>query len=191
MTYEEYRRSPEEFARYDIVDGWKIYRVYGEQELANPTRYHQMVLQRIARFLEDYTVQTGSGEVIIAPCDVLIRHTPLRCRQPDILYMSQERWAQNPSIESAEPLSPAPELVIEILSSSDTATVLQAKLSDYAQVEVRECWLISLTDKTVEIREREENFFHTVSQLGQEQILTSSLLPGLQIPVAQIFPTTK
>ena len=25
MTYEEYMSGPEEMARYDIIDGWKIY----------------------------------------------------------------------------------------------------------------------------------------------------------------------
>ena len=30
MTYEEYVSGLEEMARYDIIDGWKVYRRYGE-----------------------------------------------------------------------------------------------------------------------------------------------------------------
>ena len=34
MTYEEYMAGPEEMARYDIIDGWKVYRLYGVKQTA-------------------------------------------------------------------------------------------------------------------------------------------------------------
>ena len=43
MTYEEYLRSPEERARYDILEGYKVYRRYGKEEMASPTRQHQNI----------------------------------------------------------------------------------------------------------------------------------------------------
>ncbi len=43
MTYEEYLASPEEMRRYDILDGWKVYRLYGAKQLPNPTVEHQEI----------------------------------------------------------------------------------------------------------------------------------------------------
>ena len=49
MTYEEYISSPEEMARYDILIGWKVYRLYGDNLVPSPTRRHQRILGRLLR----------------------------------------------------------------------------------------------------------------------------------------------
>ena len=151
MTYEEYISGPEEMARYDILDGWKVYRLYGDNLVPSPTRRHQRILGRILRRLQDYEEQTKRGEAIAAPCDVEITYQPLKCRQPDLLFISRERLAQNAPSDVYDPLAPAPELVVEIVSASDTASVLAAKLSDYQAVDVQEVWIVRPDTQTVEV----------------------------------------
>jgi Uma2 family endonuclease len=113
--------------RYDILDGWKVYRRYGQNQLTNPTIRHQRVQSRIARALEQYEAASGCGLTIAAPCDVLIRALPTtRTRQPDVLFISRERLGER-DLEDPAPLSPAPELVVEIVSPSDRPAVLAAK----------------------------------------------------------------
>ena len=93
MTYEEYMAGPEEMARYDIIDGWKVYRPYGVKQLTNPTRQHQRISGRLLRHFQDFEAQASRGQVIGAPCDVQITNRPLRNRQPDLLFISNERLA--------------------------------------------------------------------------------------------------
>lgn len=113
LTYEAYLAEGEVFRRYDILDGVR--------HMTNPTRRHQRILIHLTRLLGTYEGVNGLGEVLVAPCDLLITRVPLRTRQPDVLFISHERLAQCPPPTDAAPLEVGPELVVEILSPSETA----------------------------------------------------------------------
>ncbi len=184
MTYEEYISGPEEMARYDILDGWKVYRLYGDKLLPSPTRQHQRIAGRLLRLFQNYEAAFALGEAIIAPCDVEVTYQPLRSRQPDLLFISRERLAQNAPSDEYAPLSPAPELVVEIVSPSDTASVLAAKMADYLAVEVRELWLVRSEAQTVEVVTLGEG---TSRVFGRGEVATSREFAELTAPVDAIF----
>lgn len=187
MTYEEYLASPEEMARYDILDGWKVYRLYGEQKSPNPARDHQNVLLKLARCMDDWAEATRQAQIVVAPCDVAITSRPLHTRQPDILLISSERLAQNPPPSAPAPLSPAPELVVEILSPSDKPTVLAAKIADYHTVDVREVWVVRTEVNTIEVVRLSVDEIETVVTYGAGETVTSIAFPGLTVRVDSIF----
>ncbi len=187
MTYEEYISGPEEMARYDILDGWKVYRLYGDNLLPSPTRRHQRILGRLLRRFQDYEQASGRGEAVIAPCDVEITYQPLRSRQPDLLFISRERLGQNAPSDEYAPLSPAPELVVEIVSPSDTASVLAAKVADYRAVDVREVWIVRSGDQTVEVMRLSAEQGDSANVYGQGDTAASRVFPGLLVPVGNIF----
>lgn len=187
MTYEEYISGPEEMARYDILDGWKVYRLYGDNLLPCPTRRHQRTLARLLRRFQDYEEAAGGGEAIIAPCDVEITYQPLRSRQPDLLFISRERLEQNAPSDEYAPLSPAPELVVEIVSPSDTASVLAAKIADYRTVDVQEVWIIRSGDQAVEVMRLPTGQAETTDIYRQDDSAVSHVFPGLAVPVGSIF----
>jgi len=184
MTYEEYIASPEEMARYDILDGWKVYRLYGDSLVPSPTRRHQRILGRLLRCLQDYETQTRRGEVISAPCDVQITYQPLKSRQPDLLFISHERLAQNAPSDEYSQLSPAPELVVEIISPSDTAAVLARKLADYESVDVREIWLVRPETEQIEVSSLTDDESYI---FGIGETASSNTFAGLTVPVGDIF----
>jgi len=184
MTYEEYISGPEEMARYDILDGWKVYRLYGDNLVPSPTRRHQRILGRLLRRLQDYETQTSRGEAIAAPCDVEITYQPLKCRQPDLLFISQERLEQNAPSDEYDPLAPAPELVVEIVSASDTKSALAAKIDDYQAVQVQEVWIVRPEAQTVEVltlATGSSNIF------GAGMMAASAIFDGLSVSVDAIF----
>ena len=187
MTYEEYVSGPEEMARYDIIDGWKVYRLYGDNLVPSPTRKHQRLLGRLLRRFQDYETQSQRGEAIIAPCDVEITYQPLKCRQPDLLFISRERLEQNAPSDEYDPLSPAPEIVVEIVSPSDTASVLAAKIRDYQSVNVLEVWIVRPEAQTVEVRQLslEADEASSIYELGETA--QSQIFAGLSVPVSGIF----
>lgn len=190
MTYEEYLASPEEMARYDIIDGYKVYRLYGPENdrMTNPTRKHQRIQGRLFRRFLAYEEEAKAGQVIQAPCDVFITGTPrIRARQPDILFISQERLFLNPSEDIAHPLDPAPELVVEILSPADRLSVLAAKIADYRSVDVKEIWLAHSGSRTVEVIALSEEEIKTVATYSAGQIVESRVFPGQIAAVDDIF----
>src|SRR5437588_11069751 len=128
LTYEQYMAEPEIRKRYDIIDGVRIF-------MTNPTIAHQKVAGRIYIRLAAWQEISQAGEVIQAPCDVLIQRSPLRTRQPDVLVISHGRLG-NRNLNDPSPLEPAPELVAEVLSPSDTQRMLDDKLADYRRVTV-------------------------------------------------------
>jgi Uma2 family endonuclease len=180
LTYEEYLAEGEVMARYDIIDGVR-------EPLTNPTRRHQRSLRRVARLLEDYEAETGSGQVLVAPIDVLISRRPLRTRQPDVLFISNERLALNPPETDAAPLLVAPELVVEILSPTETRRSRAAKLADYAAVDVRECWIIDPAAETVEVLRLSAGGPETVAAFGRGAVLRSEYLADFHRSVDRIF----
>ncbi|GAB4451640.1 MAG: Uma2 family endonuclease [Armatimonadaceae bacterium] len=187
LTYAEYLAFPEETARYDILDGWKQYRLYGEPPLPNPTREHQEILLNLAEAFRRYQRSTQNGKTIVAPCDVEIQRVPLRTRQPDLLYISTATLEANLPADNPAPLNPAPELVVEILSPSDTETVLESKLADYARAGVRECWLVRSETQTVAILQRTDARFEPVGQFSLGETAASLVFDGLTVAVQDIF----
>jgi Uma2 family endonuclease len=114
--------------------------------------------------------------------DVIIQREPLRTRQPDLLFVSNEHT----SILGDQVDGP-PDLVAEILSPSNTRSDLEEKLADYATLGVQECWLVSPEAGSVEVLVLTDETWvrQTISGLGDW--VQSQVLPELNLEVAQLF----
>ena len=179
LTYEQYLNEGVIKLRYDILDGVRI--------VSNPTSRHQDILLNLGEAFRDYQRKQKTGRVQIAPRDVLIWRAPLRTRQPDVLFISMTRLAQNPPSTDPAPISPAPELVVEILSPSDTKKVLAAKIADYQSVNVLECWVVSLRARTVEVLSLTAEEVESVRVYDETETVQSVQFPDLQVAVADIL----
>jgi Uma2 family endonuclease len=180
LTYEAYLAEGEVMKRYDILDGLRIY-------MTNPTRRHQRFLRAIARRLEDFETQYGRGLCLVAPQDVLIRRSPLRTRQPDVLFISHEQLAKCAPETDQQPLLAAPELVVEILSPSETARTRAEKIRDYCSVGVRECWVVQPEARTIEVLRLSTSGAESVVVAGTGDDIRSVTWPELSLAVAQVF----
>ena len=187
MTYEEYLESPPEMTRLDIVDGWKEYRRYGEKQLTSPTRDHQDIQGNLYTAFRSYALATKQAKAIQAPCDVRITTRPLRKRQPDVLLISRARLAQNPPSNNPTPLSPAPELVVEIVSPSDRPSVLAAKIADYRAVDVKEIWIVRDGPQMVELLRLTVEEIESVGTYKLGEFVPSFSFSGLTVAVQDIF----
>jgi len=180
LTYEDYMCSPEEMRRYEILDGEKTY-------MTNPTIRHQRLQKILCRLLDSWQIRSGNqGELLMAPVDVLIRRNPLRTRQPDLLYISQPRL-QDRADDDPSPLEPSPELVIEILSPSDTVRVLAGKLADYRSVGVKECWVVNTRSQTLEVLRLTQDGDESVGVFSVGQTAQSGIFQDLSVEVSAIF----
>ncbi len=175
LTYQDYLDSPETKARYEIIDGELLM-------AAGPTRSHQTISGNIYRPLQRFVSEHGLGWVWYAPLDVIVRQEPLRVRQPDLLFVSNE----NSGI-LGDRIHGGPDLVVEILSPSNTRVDIESKLADYAQIGVRECWIVSPQARTVEALGLESGQYSRLFLSGLGDTVESEILSGFHLPVSQIF----
>jgi Uma2 family endonuclease len=64
---------------------------------------------------------------------------------------------------------------------------MEEKLTDYARLGVRECWLVSPEARSVELLELHQGRWRRVSIYGLGDEVESEVLSGLVVPVAKIF----
>lgn len=182
LTFDEWLQLPETKERYEIVDG---------EMCMSPgaTVFHQRIMRRIERPLSDFVESNGLGEVFTPPLDVLIRQEPLRTRQPDVLFLNAQRKVIGGPDEAAATkfLDVPPDIVVEILSPSDTRSALGNKLPDYQSINVPECWLFDPVTFTASVLDLTGDEPRQVTLLGMEDTLTSALLPGFELKLSEIF----
>lgn len=173
FTYQDYLLLPED-RRYEILDG-DLFRTPA------PTPYHQRVSRNIEVMLDSYVRSHGLGEVLDAPCDVVLSATDVV--QPDILFIVTDRL----SIIGEKYISQAPDLVVEILSPATAERDRSLKTKLYARFGVRELWIADPEAKTIEVLVNTREGFRRDALFGRGQVLRSPLLPGLEISINQVF----
>jgi Uma2 family endonuclease len=182
LTYEAWLALPETKQRYEIVDGVLIMP-------PAPTPDHQWVTMELSARLRSFVNQKELGVVLAAPVDLLIRREPLRTRQPDILYLSAERTGirGRAELRGLQFLEIPPDLVVEVLSPSNTRREIESKLEDYRQISVRECWLVSPEAETLEVLRFSTEGATTVGIFGVDGTLRSEVLGDFTLPIREIF----
>ena len=134
LTYEEYLAEGVVYGRCEIINGVRHF-------MPNPTPLHQDLAGAIYELLRVWQKQTRLGRTYIAPHDVLVSRNPMRTRQPDVLFISNERIGGQPLSDPA-PFGQAPELIVEIVSDANTRAICFGKFRDFYAVGVKECWLV-------------------------------------------------
>ncbi len=165
---------------YEIIDG-------EVNALPTPSFKHQKIVMRLGRHLDSMAESHNSGTVLPAPYDVVIQRAPLRTRQPDLLFLSRERAEQIPDLQEQPRIEVAPELVIEVLSPSDTASEWLEKLRDYHQIGVQEVWVVDPQSASVEVLGWSESGWQSLGVYVGEQPVRSKVLGDTQITPAMLF----
>jgi Uma2 family endonuclease len=182
LTYEQYLMFPETIQRYEIIDG-------DMTMPPAPSFEHQWITDSLVLKLRPFVQQHQLGVVVSAPVDVLIQREPLRTRQPDVLFLSSVRTGirGREGLRELQILNIAPDLVIEVLSPSETRRDVADKLADYRGIGVQECWLVSPEAQSVEVLHLNKETEHRVGLFGIGDTVQSEVLPELQLTVEEIF----
>jgi Uma2 family endonuclease len=182
LTYEAYLTMPEIKQRYEILDGELIMS-------PSPLPIHQWIVANLFRLLDAYIRDHQLGIVLFAPLDVVIHQTPLRTRQPDLLFLSAERSGilGAEQLQGLSLLAHVPDLVIEILSPANTRRELDEKLRDYQSIDVRECWIVSPEAHTVEVVRLSMKAVEPLDIFGHGMTVQSKVLAGCNLAVEAIF----
>jgi Uma2 family endonuclease len=103
--------------------------------------------------------------------------------QPDIVFIRAER----PHIIGENYIEGTADLIIEILSPSNWLYDRREKMRVYQEAGVPEYWIVDPRGETIEIYLLEQGTYRLASQYSRGQVAVSQMLPGLEVPVEEIF----
>jgi Uma2 family endonuclease len=112
---------------------------------------------------------------------------PLRTRQPDVIFISHKRLALCAPETDPAPIPIGPELVVEVLSPSETRRNRADKISDYQGVGVDECWIVDPRLLVVEVLHLSREAVESVAVYSRDQVVESRVFPTVRIAVNDIF----
>ena len=180
-TYADYAATPDD-ERWELIDG-ELYRM-----AAGASTKHQLVTLELAALLRENVRRRTLGWIFIAPYDVIL--SDANTVEPDILFVSAARR----SIITERACEGAPDLVVEVLSPSNSRRDLEVKRELYARFGVPEYLIVdpyqetvvSLTNPSADEGEGEGRYANEATYRSSEHLPIGSI-PGLVIPVAEIF----
>ena len=177
LTYDDFVLFPDDGRRHELIDG-------EHYVTPSPNRSHQRILGSLHGLIWPYLQAHKHGEVFLSPFDVVF--SDFDVVEPDLLYISARR--------SADVLTPkhvrgAPDLVVEIGSESTRKRDETAKRRLYERYGVSEYWIVDPELDAIKVYRRIAARYERVAELTLEHgdVLTTPLLPGLEIPLARVF----
>ncbi|MDR2183793.1 MAG: Uma2 family endonuclease [Clostridiales bacterium] len=162
--------------RYELVDG-ELYL------MAAPSIKHQEINGNLHGAIWNF-LRGKKCKVFAAPFAVKLKQKRGRdtTLQPDLSVVCDLT-----KINDDKACVGAPELVIEILSPSTAKMDKFAKLEKYLHGGAQEYWIVDPADRTIQIfiLKGEE---YVMKGYLDDAVVTSAVLPGLEIPLSEIFP---
>ncbi len=163
LTIEQYEQLPDTGVRTELVDGEVI-------ELATGTFGHTVVRDSI------WTVLNERGP-LQAGAEVEFRTVAGRVRRADVAWFSRP-----PALDLH--ILPVPSLVVEVVSPSDSAAEMRAKVHEYLDAGVITVWVVYLEAREADVWNRGGQCHLGVG------VLTADCLPGFELAIETILPAT-
>jgi Uma2 family endonuclease len=178
MTADEYLalEPPPARRRLELVEG--------EVVVHEPTWMHGDAQERIVFALGQWTrAAAGRGRAHL-PLDVKLDERNVYA--PDVVWYCEGRVPAR----NDPPPYPPPDLAVEVRSPSTWRFDIGAKKRNYERYGVAELWLVDTAAGVVLVFRRSSPkapAFDLSEELDTQATLTSPLLPGFALPVAEIF----
>ena len=177
LTYDDFLLFPDDGKRHELIDG-------EHYVTPSPNTRHQRISGKLHLALQVHLQAHPLGEVFYAPLDIVLSQHDVV--EPDLFYLSHERAAK---VLTAQNARGAPELVVEIASTSTRRCDETIKRRLYERDGVSEYWLVDPERDSIRVYPREGDRFGRAVELTSERadVLTTPLLPGLEIVLTGIF----
>jgi len=176
-TYADYKEwELDEGERFELLNG----EAYA---MSAPNTKHQIIHAEL--FGQFFIFLKGKPcKVISAPFDVRLFYKENESDdtvvQPDIVVICDKTKL------GPEGCRGAPDLVIEILSPSNTAIEMQQKLELYREAGVKEYWVIDPENNALTVHLLQSDIIYTKNYKAKDTVAVK-ILPGLNIELEQIF----
>jgi Uma2 family endonuclease len=156
--------------------------------MAAPSRLHQGISSNLHHFLSNHLWRTKC-KVYAAPFDVRLTRVSKVTNeeittvvQPDLCVICDSSKLDDRGCNGA------PDLMIEILSPGNTKKEMDKKFDVYEECGVKEYWLVDMTHQSITCYKlNDQNKYIGLKPYSIDQILTTALFEGLEIPLNDIF----
>ena len=176
LTYDDFVLFPDDGKRHELIAG-------EHYVTSSPNMRHQQISMNLTLMIGSWLEAHPQGRLFYAPFDVVF--SKFDVVEPDVLYVSNERS----NVLSAANVQGAPDLVIEIGSPSTRQRDETIKRRLYERSHVPEYWIVDPDIEVVRVYQRSGDSFARPIELSHEtdDVLTTDLLPGLELPLTRIF----
>lgn len=174
VTIEQFETMPLD-GRWELLDGELV-------EMPPSADESSSIGATILGFLVPHVRSRGLGRVYGADGGFVLFSDRTTVRVPDAAFVRAERAPQGKARKSFPRL--APDLIVEVLSPSDSTSEVVAKLEMYQEAGVLLIWLVDPDKLTVTVLASGK----PTEILGPEDTLDGGeVLPEFRVPVAEIF----
>ncbi len=144
-----------------------------------PSPNHQRVSRKLFKIIDKAT--QGVGELFYSPIDLYIDEKNVF--QPDLVYLSEK----NKQHLTARGIEGSADLVVEIISPSNSYTDRNQKKNSYLKFGINEYWIVDPANKTIEIYTPPTGGDVPVLYLSESGVVKSVNLKNLQFELKDIF----
>lgn len=160
---------------YEMVRGCRV-------EKPPMGAYESLIASILGFYMGPFALQHRLGLVAAETLFELDAEGPLQ-RRPDVAFVSYSRWPE-PTVPPGAAWRVVPDLAVEIVSPTNLAGEIEAKIVEYFQAGVRLVWVIHPDSGRVYVHRslRECQVLERTDELSGDEVL-----PGFRLPIAQIF----
>lgn len=180
--------SPEDFALFVTERPDDLYRcelLNGRIVMSPPTGWPGAEVELgVGVVLTNHVWSLGAGRVFGATQGFALPTGDVVA--PDAAFVSTARWDAAGPPGPGPFLTVVPDLVVEVLSRSTASRDRGEKKAIYARSGVREYWLLDLHDRSVTQFVLQGSTYDQGTRLDLTETITSTVLPDLTLPVAQL-----
>jgi Uma2 family endonuclease len=162
---------------YELVDGILVEKTMGLEE--------SLIAGWILTLLNNFVRPLGLG--VVAGADGTIQLEIDLVRIPDVSYISWGRMAGGEIPEEAIPLV-VPDLVVEVISRSNTRREMEDKLKEYFDKGIRLVWYVRPRTRVVDVYMSPGRFTRLTASMRLDG---GDVLPGFSVQVGELFEMPK
>lgn len=149
-------------------------------QLMPPLFIHGLCASNIDFALKTWARRTNAG-LVTTEASFRLGQDPEVVRAPDVCFVTFD-WLEGKAIDSY--IDGAPTLAVEVKSKSETLDSLLDKAAEYLQAGSEQVWIVQPGRQRVLVLSADES---EISYRVGESISGGEALPGLDLPVAEVF----
>lgn len=175
LSLEAFRRLPEEDGHRVELDRGRLVRE------PRPGAEHGWLTGRLVRLLGSHAESRELG-IVVTETGFLLGEDPATVRGPDAAFISTRRLPAGGIPRGFWPM--APDLGVEVVSASNSASEIQEKVLDYLEAGTKLIWVVDPGSRTVTAWRppREARVFRE-----GETLEAGEALPGFRLDVHALF----